>query len=317
MSDVTIRASEPLRPTNYNAGQIALIRRTVAADCNSAEFDLFIEVAKRVGLDPFRRQIYAVVYNKDNADKRKLAIITGIDGFRAVAARSGQYRPAEREAEITYDETLKDPATNPLGIEKAVVTIYKYGPDREWHPVIGVAYWQEFAPIVEEWAYNEEERKRRPTGKFALPDNSNWRKMGRVMIAKCATAQACRAGWPEDLSGVYAPEEMERTILDVTPSEAADEAEKDERKARINAKDAVPIQWQAGAPLEYVPVGQFADRTLAFLKAAESVVQVEAWKSINVIGLNSFWASHKADALEVKKQIEARCAELEKKKADD
>jgi hypothetical protein len=55
-----------------------------------------MEVARRVGLDPFRRQIYAVVYNKDKPKKRKMSIITGIDGFRAVAAR-GRRLPAGRE----------------------------------------------------------------------------------------------------------------------------------------------------------------------------------------------------------------------------
>src|SRR5689334_9788452 len=110
----------PIRPRDYAPSQLALIQRTVAADCEPTEFNLFMEVARRVGLDPFRRQIYAVVYNKDKPKKRRMSIITGIDGFRAVAARSGNYRPDENEAEITYDEALKNPLSNPHGIVKAV-----------------------------------------------------------------------------------------------------------------------------------------------------------------------------------------------------
>ena len=80
MSEVVpIRASQPI---NYTGKQMELIKRTVAADCNNTEFDLFLEVARRIGLDPFRKQIYAVVYSKDKPDKRKMSIITGIDGYR-------------------------------------------------------------------------------------------------------------------------------------------------------------------------------------------------------------------------------------------
>src|SRR3546814_3753630 len=61
-------------------------------------------VCKRVGLDPFRRQIYAVVYSKDKPDKRKMSIITGIDGFRAVAARNRDYRPDDIESRIRSEE---------------------------------------------------------------------------------------------------------------------------------------------------------------------------------------------------------------------
>src|SRR3546814_7837866 len=81
-----------------------LVKRTVAADCNTAEFNLFDKVCKRVGLDPFRRQIYAVVYSKDKPDKRKMSIINGIDGFRAVAARNRDYRPDDIESRIRSEE---------------------------------------------------------------------------------------------------------------------------------------------------------------------------------------------------------------------
>lgn len=80
----------------YSRAQIDLIKRTVAADCDHTEFDLFMEVARRIGLDPFRKQIYAVVYNKDKPERRKMSIITGIDGYRAVAARSDRYRPDDQ-----------------------------------------------------------------------------------------------------------------------------------------------------------------------------------------------------------------------------
>lgn len=310
MSNVVhMKTTEPVRPRDFSAPQLALIRRTVAADCNQDEFDLFIEVARRVGLDPFRRQIYAVVHNKKDDDKRKLTIITGIDGFRAVAARNRDYRPDDEEPQIVYDEAEKDPATNPLGIVKATVKAYKLAPDGQWFPVVGTAYWNEFAPLKEIWEPGQD-GKRRPSGRFGLDATSLWRKMPHVLLPKCAEAQALRRGWPEDLSGIYAAEEMERSMVDVTPSAEIEQHEQQKRLALVHAKDTIPIQWVSGEPIEAVPVGKLADRVAEFVGKAEAITQIEVWENINTAGLREFWALHKSDALDLKKVIEAAKARL-------
>src|SRR3546814_17853676 len=88
--------------------------------------------------------------------------------------------------------------------------------------------------------------------------------MGRVMIAKCAEAQALRKGWQEDLSGVYAPEEMARAEAeDKSAAEQVEEFQQDQRLKEINAATTVPIQWPAGEAIAHVaarPVGQAACR---------------------------------------------------------
>ena len=73
------------RSPSYNAEQLALIKKTLTTDLTDHEFALFIEVAKRTGLDPFRRQIYAIKRSG------KVAHQTSIDGFRVLAQRSGEY----------------------------------------------------------------------------------------------------------------------------------------------------------------------------------------------------------------------------------
>lgn len=305
-----IQTVEPLRAREYSPAQLSLIKRTVAADCNDSEFSLFVEVCKRVGLDPFRRQIYAVVYSKDNAEKRKMSIITGIDGFRAVAARNRDYRPDDAEPQIVYDPDLKDPATNPLGIERAVVRCFKLSPDHQWYPVIGVAYWHEFAPCKEVWAWDEAAHKKQPTGKFELPKDSKWRTMGRVMIVKCAESQAIRKGWPEDLSGIYAPEELDATeVLDA--NQMVQMHEREERQKLIGSKDAIAIWWEAAEPLDMVPVGAMADRALAFFQKCQSATELENWRNVNRVSLQAYWAMAKTDALEVKAKLEQRLKELE------
>lgn len=321
MNDIT--AQTPVR--DYSNTQMALVKRTVAADCNDQEFDLFIEAARRVGLDPFRKQIYAVVYNKDKPAKRKMSIITGIDGFRAVAERSRNYRPDENEPEISYDDDLKGDG-NPLGIIKAIVTVHKYGPDGHWHPVRGVAYWDEFAPMTEDgtwedtgetWKDGNPKKTFKGNGTFTLSNTSNWKRMGRIMISKCAEAQAIRKGWPEDLSGVYSPEEMEQQIIDITPSQAVDQADVDRRESLIGAKNTVAIQWSTGDPVEYVPIGNIADRCMEFISNSESATELEWWHRTNQMGLKDFWAKSKTDALAVKDALEKKLAQLTVNHSED
>jgi phage recombination protein Bet len=96
----------PIRPgANYTAEQMRLVHRTVAKDCDNDEFDLFMTIARHTGLDPFRKQIHALVFNKDRRDKRRMVTIVGIDGMRAIAARSGRYRPDEKEPVYTTIQT--------------------------------------------------------------------------------------------------------------------------------------------------------------------------------------------------------------------
>lgn len=317
-----LQTVEPLRARDYSPAQLSLIKRTVAADCNDPEFSLFVEVCKRVGLDPFRRQIYAVVYNKDNAERRKMSIITGIDGFRAVAARNRDYRPDDAEPQFTVDESLKG-TDNPLGLVKAMVRCFKMGPDRQWYPVIGVAYWSEFAPIKEmadsyEWVETGEfwkdsgkpKMKKVPKGDVRLEPEGKWKTMPHVMLAKCAESQAIRKGWPEDLSGIYAPEELAAAeVLDA--SQMVEMHHREERQKIIGSKDAIAIWWNASEPLDMVSIGQFPDRALAFFKDCQSLVELENWKNVNRVSLQAFWAMSKTDALAVKAEMEKRIKELE------
>jgi phage recombination protein Bet len=316
-----------MRPRDYAPHQLAIIKRTIAADCNEQEFNLLIEVARRAGADLFRRHLHAVVYNKDDPEKRKMAIITGIDFFRATAARNRDYRPDENEPAFEIDEARKG-TSNPEGLVKATVRAYKFGPDRQWHPLVGVAYWNEFAPMKMDGEFEWKETgefyppghkkagkpkyQKVPKGDTVKVPDGKWASMPHVMLAKCAEVQALRKGWPEDLSGIYTAEEMEGAMLDVTASAEVELHEKERRLALVHAKDTVPILWEVGQPIEAVPVGKLADKVAEFIGRADSVTGIEAWERTNVAGLREFWALHKGDALELKKVIEGRKAALAK-----
>jgi phage recombination protein Bet len=293
----------------YSDRDLALIRRTVAADTNTDEFNLFIHMARHLGLDPLRKQIYAFVFSKDDVKKRRMSVIVGIDGLRTIAARAGDYRPDEDEPEYEVDNQQRG-ETNPLGLVKATVRVWKhaYG---DWHRITGSAYWEELAPLKEEWAWSDATRRKQPTGKRVLDPRSNWAKMPRVMLAKCAEAIALRKGWPDDLSNVYETSEIDRArAIDLPPSEAAEQGAAAERLRKLGLqKDTVPLTFDQLGSIEFVPLGQAADRCMAFLlEKRDEPSLIRQWAARNRLGLREFWAKAPNDALAVKKEIEKATA---------
>lgn len=292
---------------SFNPAQLKVIKDTVARDNNSTEFSLFMEACRAYGLDPFRKQIFSIIYSKDNPDKRKQTIIVSRDGLRVLAHRCRDYRPASEPAHITYDAAAKGP-TNPKGIVAATVRLWKQDNRGEWFPVIGEAYWDEFAPVVDEWAFDEEARKRKPTGQKILDASGNWAKMPIVMITKCAESQALRAGWPETFGGIYSEEEMDRLTATVSASEALEEHERAERESRTGGRGLLMV-FDDAMKLEKVPMGKVADRVAEFIREGTSE-DVHKFRVRNEDALREFWTANPTDALELKKAFEAKESKL-------
>lgn len=288
----------------HNPKQIDLIRRTVAQDCNSAEFDQFMHICRNVRLDPLRRQIYCFVFNKDKADKRQMTIVTAIGGYRAIADRTGTYRPGPTK--IVYRDDLKNPATNPLGIEYAHSTVYKHA-HGEWHPVEETAYWDEYAPIKEQWENGQR------TGKFALDAKKDgWKRMARVMIEKCAEAKALRRGWPDDFAGLEVEEEIDKRFIDLTASEVAETVATENKLALIGGKDALTVQWDMNGRLERVPLGSFADSALKWASDKERTdTEMRIWWNHNLVARSEYKAKKPSEYLDFQKAWEAKTAEIE------
>lgn len=278
-------------PLVDNAKALDLIRRTVAKDCDPAEFDQFIHICRAVRLDPLRRQIYAFVFGKNDPRYRRMSVVTGIDGYRAIAERTGNYRPDTSPPRIEYDPALKDQAKNPLGIVRSEVTVYKHA-HGEWFPVTADAYWEEYAPIKEGALDTKKD---------------NWRKMGRVMIAKCAEAQAIRRSWPDDFSGLEVEEETDRRAsLELSASELADEGAQKHRFELIGGVNALTVDWCDGSALVREPVGAFGDKVLSFIKEnRDAPMTVRVFHNRNTAALQEYWARDKSGALELKKAFEA------------
>lgn len=312
---------------NFRDNQLALIRKTVAKDCDAAEFDWAMEICRATKLDPLRRQIYFFVFNKDDAKKRQMVPVVAIGGYRSMAERTGNYRPGKTQT-IT-DETLVDPLCNPLGVSHAVATVYKYI-HGDWHEIQEAAYWDEFAPIVEtgeggfEWVDSgfkypdghakagKPKMRKVPIGDTVRkldPTKDGWRKMPRVMIEKCAEAKALRRAWPDDFAGLYVEGETDRAeALELTPSEMADAADVTKRLEVVGGMNRILIDWTDGEPLQSVPVGKLGDAVLQFIRENDAA-RVALWEDRNRHGLNEYWARDKDGCLTVKKEIEKKKSE--------
>lgn len=283
---------------DFSGKQLDLIRKTVASDCNIPEFDLFIHTCKTVRLDPLRRQIYAFVFSKNDPKKRQMTIVTSIGGYRSIAERTGNYRPGRTET--VFDDALKDPSTNPKGVSHGAATVYKFV-HGAWHENTESAYWEEFAPLKDEW------RDDQRTGRQILdPKKDGWRRMPRVMIEKCAEAKALRRAWPEDFEGLYVEDELARShTIDLTATEMANAAAEERRLGLIGGKGALTVDWCDGAELQRIPSGQFGDKVISFLRAnKDEPLAVLAWADRNRHALKEYWALDPSGALAVKKALE-------------
>jgi phage recombination protein Bet len=272
--------------------QLALIRNTVAKDTTPAEFDLFIHTCRAVRLDPLRKQVFAFVFGKKDPAKRQLTIVTSIGGYRSIAERTGAYRPDDKAPR--YEMQEKNADTNPLGIMRCEVTVYKHS-HGEWWPVVGEAWWDEYVPLYD--------------GKIDKT-KQGWIKMPRIMIAKCAEANALRKAWPDDFANVLEESEIDRShSIDLTPSEMANAGEQAKRLEMIGGKDAILIDWMDGEPLQRVPAGKFGDAAMAFIRAhmkpgEEGASVVLTWRDRNRHALTEYWALDKDGALTLKAELE-------------
>jgi phage recombination protein Bet len=176
-----ITLSQVRELTGYDLPQIAMIRHNMAVSMGRKpeevpmyDLALFCHSSKALGLDPLLRQAYWIVR------EGKGALQVGIDGFRAIADRSGVYAGSEPavfrgRVEVTHDgKTFSAP-------EAASVVVWKIVAGHKC-PFTGEARWSEFYPGDKQ--------------------GFMWRKMPFHMLAKVAEGQALRKAFPAQLGSV-------------------------------------------------------------------------------------------------------------------
>jgi phage recombination protein Bet len=176
----------------YPREQLDLLKRTVAdGKLSDDQFALFIGRAKATGLDPMGGQISAQARWNKRERRHDMSIITGIDGFRLIADRTGE-RDGEDETEWCGrdGQWVKLWTSNDVPFA-ARCKVYRKGHRR---PYYGIAKLKAYKPTSGLW------------------DGSWWIKAPDHMLAKCAEALALRKAFPAELSNMYTRDEMGQAV---------------------------------------------------------------------------------------------------------
>lgn len=168
--------------------QLDLIRRTIAKDATPDELKLYLYDCARQGVHPLDRLIH---FTKRSG---RYTPITSIDFMRIRAADSGEYAGSD---DADFRDTEPGDTEHPGFI--ASVTVWRLVQGTRCS-FTATARWTEYKPDANDFM---------------------WKKMPHTMLGKCAEALALRKGFPKQLAGLYAREEMDQAPAPPLVTEAA------------------------------------------------------------------------------------------------
>jgi phage recombination protein Bet len=207
MSDTSNDLFAPATP-----GYASLRQSMFPELADDALFDSFILMCRARGVNPWCKQVRPKVL-VDDTGARRVELMLCIEGFRLIAHRTQHYAGCDDNT-FAYGDDGK--------LASASTTIYKLVGDNRFAFTASVR-WSDYAGIP------------------ATGDIAQFREqMPHVWLGKCSEAAALRKAFPQELGGMYTPEEM--AAVDSRPTaKPADEA--DQRTVYDNEDSQLPA-WE-------------------------------------------------------------------------
>jgi phage recombination protein Bet len=200
---------------------VATLKQTVAQGLSDPEFALFAEHCKGTGLNPFKKEVWAIKAGG------RLQVMTGINGYWQIANRHPQFDGAETGMINKAGEWVKSvPGNDFLGAWCRV-----YRKDRKI--------------AMEGEAFLSDYQKNTPI----------WTQTPRIMIKKVAESIALRKAFPQELNGTYTEEEMPVTYAAskaepvVVPAEVIAREEPPKMICQYDISDLAPEKREAAIAL--------------------------------------------------------------------
>lgn len=294
-------------PLDFTEQQKKMILDAFLNGASPAEAAVLMELARLRHLNPLTRQIHFVKRWDTEKNGWIWAAQVGIDGFRAIAERTGLY-DGQDEPEFVYDDKSK-------GLVFCRVKVYR----KDWkRPAIGIAHFSEFAQLKKDGS---------PT--------RMWASKPHVMLAKCAEAAAFRKAFPEDSSGLYeeaelgderelnpAPESSSKRGVDAVEEKVAAKARTKPSQQTVDSKpdakpDAKPASGPATPPTQQpsgpptVSFGELkgrklADLTLEQLQALKADGEAALLRTVNADPAPSWLPKLRTNVGEIDAELAAR-----------
>lgn len=209
---IVVRAPDP-KPWLLSQDEVSILKNAVCKGATDEELKFCLAVARRYQLDPFQKQIWFVprwdnkAQDSDGQEGGKVYVpVVGIDGLLHIASTHhpdfGTFSEPEYGPlmEVTYGEW-----SGPKGhrqCRQKNLKVPEWCRIEAWkkgcaQPTVAKVWWEEIYPNID----------RAPLV----------RRMPRLMLAKCARAQAIRASYPKT-GGLLIPEETQtREFQQITP----------------------------------------------------------------------------------------------------
>lgn len=199
--------------------ELDLVRRTVANGATADELRLYLFDCARQGTHPLDKHLH---FTKRNG---KYTPVTSIDFMRLRAAETGEYAGSD---DPQFDGAFKSETFT------ATVTVWRLVQGQRC-AFTATAWWSEYKPDA---------------GTSGRGDVM-WQKMPHTMLAKCAEGCALRKGFPRQLAGLYAIEELDQAR---SGADVPYVIEAPAPSSRGEARSATPVTLTAqAAPPETSP----------------------------------------------------------------